>query len=54
MELMNPSHEEQLVASEPAQRLSSLKGTVVGVISNGKENTTPFFDQVEFILRAEY
>ena len=54
MELMKPSHEEQLVASEPAQRLSSLKGTVIGVISNGKENTTPFFDQVEFILRAEY
>ena len=35
MELMNPSHEEQLVASEPAQRLSSLEGTVIGVISNG-------------------
>jgi len=54
MELMNPSHEQQLVASEPAQRVNSLQGAVVGLISNGKENTTPFFDQVESILRTKY
>ena len=54
MELMGPSHEKQVEGSEPAARISSLNGAVVGLISNGKENTLPFFDRVEFILRTEY
>ena len=51
---MDPSHEQQVDGSEPAARISSLNGAVVGLISNGKENTLPFFDRVEFILRNEY
>lgn len=54
MELMIPSHEQQLIASEPPPRVRSLQGAVIGLISNGKENTVPFFDQVESILRTEY
>ena len=54
MELMDPSHEQQLDGSEPAARISSLNGAVVGLISNGKENTLPFFDRVELILRTEF
>lgn len=50
MELLDPSHEERAVGGEPAPRLTSLAGTTVGVISNGKENTVPFFDEVERIL----
>ena len=54
MELMNPGHEQQAAGCEPAVRMSSLEGAVVGLISNGKENTLPFFDRVESILRTEY
>jgi hypothetical protein len=54
MELMDPSHEQQLVSSKPADRISNLEGAVIGLISNGKENTVPFFDRVESILRNEY
>lgn len=54
MEIMNPSHEQRLTSQEPPPRLRNLEGAVIGVISNGKENTIPFFDRVESILRDEY
>ena len=54
MEIMNPSHEQRLTGQEPPPRLRNLEGAVIGVISNGKENTIPFFDSVESILRDEY
>ena len=44
MELLDPSHEQRFGGGEPAPRLTSLAGTTIGVISNGKENTKPFFD----------
>ena len=44
MELLDPSHEQRAVGGDPAPRLSALEGTTIGVISNGKENTKPFFD----------
>jgi hypothetical protein len=54
MELLNPSHEQQRAGSPAPPRLSTLEGAVIGVISNGKENTVPFFDRVESILRERY
>ena len=54
METMNPSHEQQVTVQDPPPRLPSLEGAVVGVISNGKENTVPFFDRVEAILVIDY
>ncbi|MBK02585.1 MAG: hypothetical protein CL464_09055 [Acidimicrobiaceae bacterium] len=54
MELLNPSHEQQRSGSAPPPRLGTLEGAVIGVISNGKENTVPFFDRVESILRERY
>ena len=54
MELLNPSHEQQRAGSAPPPRLNTLEGAVIGVISNGKENTVPFFDRVESILRERY
>lgn len=54
MEIMDPSHEQHTTSQPPPPRLPSLEGLVVGVISNGKENTVPFFDRVEAILRIDY
>ena len=54
MEILNPSHEQLMTGPETPPRLLSLEGATIGVISNGKENTVPFFDRVEFILRNEY
>ncbi|MDP7066137.1 MAG: hypothetical protein QF637_00790 [Acidimicrobiales bacterium] len=54
MEILNPSHEQLMAGQETPPRLLSLEGATIGVISNGKENTVPFFDRVEFILRNEY
>lgn len=44
MELLDPSHEQRAVGGDAAPRLTSLEGATIGVISNGKENTKPFFD----------
>lgn len=54
MEFLDPSHEDRAVGGDPAPRLASLEGTTVGVISNGKEATRPFFDHMERILRDDY
>ena len=43
MELLNPSYEEIKINQRPADRLLELRGKTVGIISNGKENTAPFF-----------
>lgn len=54
IEVLDPSHEDRVVGGDPAPRLASMKGITVGVISNGKENTRPFFDHIERILREQY
>lgn len=36
------------------RRLASLSGATVGIISNGKENTQPFFDHLEDHLRRRF
>jgi hypothetical protein len=52
--VLDPSHEERVVGAEPATRLSTLAGATVGIISNGKENTRQFFDNMDRILREQY
>ena len=37
-----------------ASRLSALQGATVGIISNGKKNTIPFFDAFETALKEEH
>ncbi len=54
MELLDPTHEQDPVGFATPQRLATLRGATVGVISNGKENTKPFFDQVERLLRDHH
>ncbi len=47
MEILDPTHEGESPDFAPASRLQSLEGTTVGVISNGKKGTKPFFDALE-------
>ncbi len=45
--VLDPTHEDESSAFEPASRLDSLEGTTIGIISNGKKGTRPFFDAFE-------
>jgi hypothetical protein len=53
-EVLDPSHEDDARAFTAAKRLDSLNGATVGVISNGKKGTQPFFDALERELRERY
>ena len=46
LEILDPTHEGNTGNFAFASRLSALEGTTVGIISNGKRNTIPFFDGV--------
>ncbi len=54
MELLDPTHEQDPAGFAAPKRLATLKGATIGVISNGKENTKPFFDHVERLLRDSH
>ena len=47
IEFLDPSHESDARAFAPAKRLESLRGATIGIISNGKKGTKPFFDAME-------
>ncbi len=47
MEILDPTHEGVSPDFAPASRLKSLDGATIGVISNGKKGTKPFFDALE-------
>jgi len=47
IEVLDPSHESDAREFAPAKRLQTLEGVTVGIISNGKKGTNPFFDAVE-------
>jgi hypothetical protein len=47
IDILDPTHEEDAQAFTLAPRLKSLKGTTIGVLSNGKKGTAPFFDALE-------
>ena len=52
--VLDPTFEDLPEAFAPARRPASLRGAVVGVISNGKANTRPFFDHLERLLREQW
>ena len=52
--ILDPTHELHIEPSTLAPRLESLEGTVIGVISNGKEGTVGFFDHVSRRLRERH
>jgi hypothetical protein len=53
IEFLDPSHESAGAPFALAPRLTSLKGTTLAILSNGKKGTKPFFDAVqkEFVER---
>lgn len=52
--VLDPTFEEDPEAFALAPRPLSLRGATVGVISNGKQSTRPFFDHLERMLREEW
>ena len=50
---LDPSYEELPRATVLPERPVSLRGATVGVISNGKAGTRPYFDHLEHMLRDE-
>jgi len=54
IEVLDPSHENDARTFAPAKRLANLEGATVGIISNGKKGTKPFFDAVERELVEGY
>ena len=54
LEVLVPTFDGSHVVFEEARRLDSLAETTVGIISNGKHGTTPFFDALEAELRTSY
>lgn len=47
IEILDPTHEASPEEFVPAGRLPALDGVTVGIISNGKYGTEPFFDALE-------
>ena len=47
IEFLDPTHESGAREFALAKRLATLRGATVGIVSNGKKGTKPFFDAVE-------
>lgn len=47
IEILDPTHEADAREFALAKRLETLKGATIGIISNGKKGTKPFFDALE-------
>jgi hypothetical protein len=54
IDVLTPTYDETPTTFQPAPRLSSLEGATIGIISNGKHGTVPFFDALADELRAHY
>ena len=54
MRVLDPTYEEAAAGFALPPRLEDLRGTTVGIISNGKEGTAHFFAHLERILRADH
>lgn len=54
IEILDPTHETGSVEFHAADRLKSLRGATVGIISNGKKGTQTFFDVFENELKQRH
>ena len=54
LRVLDPTWEERAAGFALAPRLPGLEGATVGVISNGKKGTAPFFDHLAGLLRTRY
>jgi len=52
--VLRPDHEDDAAPLALAPRPTGLTGAVVGIVSNGKVNTRPFFDHLDALLRREW
>ncbi len=51
--ILDPTHEAPPELAKPAPRPRTLAGKTVGILSNGKEGTRQFFEQLASELRRE-
>ncbi len=54
MRVLDPTFEEAALGFALPPRLEGLRGTTVGIISNGKEGTAHFFAHLERVLRERF
>ncbi len=52
--VLRPDDEQAASSFALADRPSALAGATVGIISNGKAGTRPFFDHLEALLRRDW
>ena len=54
IEVLDPTHEGDSREFKIASGLKDLKGSRIGLISNGKRRTLPFFNALEELLKSKY
>ncbi len=54
IEVLDPTYGDDTPEFEPAPRLDMLVGATVGIISNGKHGTVPFFDALAAELETAH
>ena len=57
LEVLDPTHDDGRSADDPvalAERLDSLAGATIGIVSNGKQGTRRFFDALAKELTETY
>ena len=54
IEVLDPTHEGDSREFKIASGLKDLKGSRIGLISNGKRGTPPFFNALEELLKSKY
>ena len=54
LRVLDPTWEENAAGFVLAPRLPGLEGSTVGIISNGKKGTAPFFDHLAGLLGARH
>lgn len=54
MDVLDPTAEADPLPVAPAPRLESLRGRRIGLLSNGKTGSAPFFDHLEGLLRRQW
>jgi hypothetical protein len=54
IEVLDPTYEETATELRVADRADTLTGRVVGIVSNGKHGTGPFFDSFAAELRDRF
>ena len=52
--VLRPDYEQTVSPLSLARRPAALVGATVGILSNGKANTRPFFDHLEALVRRRW